>query len=201
MNSSDVFGLRFNTIPNGALEHCLLPAFAYTDYTSNCPVVTMSRFSQHASSAAKLLTEHKHTVSVAESSTGGLIAASLLSVPGASRYFMGGAVIYTAKSRLAFLDLNTERTRQLSPLTEEMALEFARAARAKLDTTWGIAELGVAGPGGTPYSDAVGISVIAISGPVDASVTIRTDSNDREKNMKEFSDAALLLLVETLAGN
>lgn len=161
----------------------------------------MSRFSQHASIAAKLLTEHKHTVSVAESSTGGLIAASLLSVPGASRYFMGGTVIYTIKSRREFLDLNMERVKQLNPLTEEMALEFARAVRAKLDTTWGIAELGVAGPGGTPYSDATGISVIALSGPVNASVTVKTQSNDREKNMKEFSDAALLLLVETLAGN
>ena len=54
----------------------------------------------------------------------------------------GGTVIYTIKSRLAFLDLDRERIKQLKPLTEEMALEFARAARAKLDTTWGIAELG-----------------------------------------------------------
>ena len=158
----------------------------------------MSRFSPHASSAAKLLTEHNHTVSVAESSTGGLIAASLLSVSGASRYFVGGTVIYTIKSRLAFLDLDRERTKQLKPLTEEMALEFARAARAKLDTTWGIAELGVAGPGGTPYSDATGISVIAISGPVDASVTVRTQSDDREENMSVFTDRALQLLVQTV---
>ena len=158
----------------------------------------MSRFSQHTNSAAKLLTEHNHSISVAESSTGGLIAASLLSVPGASRYFMGGTVIYTVKSRQEFLDLDRERIKKLKPLTEEMALEFARAARAKLDTIWGIAELGVAGPGGTPYSDAIGISVIAISGPVDASVTIRTDSDDREGNMETFTDKALQLLVQTL---
>jgi nicotinamide mononucleotide (NMN) deamidase PncC len=56
----------------------------------------------------------------------------------------------------------------------------------------------VAGPGGTPYSDAIGISVIAISGPVDASVTIRTDSDDREGNMETFTDKALQLLVQTL---
>ena len=114
---------------------------------------------------------------------------------------MGGTVIYTIKSRREFLDLDMERVKQLNPLTEEMALEFARAARAKLDTTWGIAELGVAGPGGTPYSDATGISVIALSGPVNASVTVKNQSNDREKNMKDFSDAALLLLVETLTDN
>ena len=161
-------------------------------------VATMSRFSPHASDAARLLSEHNHSISVAESSTGGLIAASLLSVPGASRYFVGGTVIYTIKSRLAFLDLDRERTKLLKPLTEEMAHEFARAARAKLDTTWGIAELGVAGPGKTPYSDATGISVIAISGPVDASVTVRTQSDNREKNMEAFTDRALRLLVQAL---
>ncbi|MDG1025229.1 MAG: CinA family protein [Gammaproteobacteria bacterium] len=159
----------------------------------------MSRFSLQASVAANLLIDHSHSISVAESSTGGLIAASLLSVPGASRYFMGGTVIYTIKSRRAFLDLDSEHIKTLKPLTEEMALEFARAARAKLDTTWGIAELGVAGPGGTPYSDAIGISVIAISGPVDGSVIIKTQSNDREENMQVFTDRALQLLVQTLA--
>jgi len=159
----------------------------------------MSRFSQHASSAAELLVEHGHSVSVAESSTGGLIAASLLSVPGASRYFVGGTVIYTIQSRLAFLDLDRERTKKHKPLTEGMALEFARAVRAKLDTTWGIAELGVAGPGGTPYSDATGISVIALSGPVDVSVSVTTQSDDREQNMEVFTDRALQLLVQTLA--
>jgi nicotinamide-nucleotide amidase len=175
-----------------------MPSLRYTDNLILYTVVTMSRFSQHTNSAAKLLTEHNYSISVAESSTGGLIAASLLSVPGASRYFMGGTVIYTVKSRQEFLDLDRERIKKLKPLTEEMALEFARAARAKLDTTWGIAELGVAGPGGTPYSDAIGISVIAISGPVDASVTIRTDSDDREGNMETFTDKALQLLVQTL---
>jgi len=160
--------------------------------------MSMFHFSPHAQTAATLLCELSHSISVAESSTGGMISASLLSVPGASRYFKGGAVIYTAKSRLAFLDLNRERTRQLSPLTEEMALEFAIAARAKLDTTWGIAELGVAGPGGTPYSDVIGISVIALSGPIDATVTIKTNSDNRAGNMATFTDRALQLLVDSL---
>jgi len=160
--------------------------------------MSMLYFSPHAQIAATLLCELSHSISVAESSTGGMISASLLSVPGASRYFKGGAVIYTAKSRLAFLDLNRERTRQLSPLTEEMALEFAIAARAKLDTTWGIAELGVAGPGGTPYSDVIGISVIALSGPIDATVTIKTNSDNRAGNMATFTDRALQLLVDSL---
>lgn len=158
----------------------------------------MPEFSPYAKQVAARLTELKHTVSVAESSSGGLIAASLLSVPGASRYFLGGSVIYTIKSRKAFLELDKERTSKLKPLTEEMALEFARAARAKLDSTWGIAELGVAGPGGTPYSDDSGISVIALSGPINTSLTIRTESNEREKNMTLFTEAALRLFDKTL---
>ena len=113
---------------------------------------------------------------------------------------MGGTVIYTIKSRRAFLNLDRERIKTLKPLTEEMALEFARAARAKLDTTWGIAELGGSrAGGGTPYSDAIGISVIAISGPVDGSVIVKTQSGDREENMEVFTDRALQLLVQTLA--
>jgi len=158
----------------------------------------MSRFSEHSSSAANLLTKHNHSISVAESSTGGLIAASLLSVPGASRYFIGGIIIYTASSRRAFLDLDINRVKKLKPLTEEMAFEFAKAARSKLDTTWGIAELGVAGPGSTPYIDTTGISVIALSGPINASVTIKTELNDREKNMELFTVSALQLLAQTL---
>ena len=87
------------------------------------------------------LTEREETVSVAESSTGGLISANLLSVPGASRYFQGGSIVYTLASRRAYLDLEKSRVEGLQPLTQAMVLEFARAARLKLNTTWGIAEL------------------------------------------------------------
>ena len=158
----------------------------------------MSCFSRHKQNAARLLLDQKQTISVAESSTGGLIAASLLSVPGASRYFMGGTVIYTIKSRRAFLELDRERIKHLEPLTEDMVMEFARATRKKLETTWGIAELGVAGPDSTPYSDETGVSVIVLSGPVDKAITVRTGHNDREKNMHELTDSAMQLIVSTL---
>ena len=100
-----------------------------------------------SSRIAKLLTESGESVSVAESSTGGLISANLLAVPGASSYFLGGSVVYTLASRRAFLDLDREKVKSLKPLTTGMAEAFAHAARLKLDATWGIAELGAAGPG------------------------------------------------------
>lgn len=145
-----------------------------------------------------MLSNSHATVSVAESSTGGLISANLLAVPGASRYFQGGSVVYTLASRRAYLDLDRERLADLKPLTEEMVQEFAHAARLKLETNWGIAELGAAGPAGTPYGHAPGISVIGISGPINRTITIETGSADREQNMLTFTEEALHLFAEVL---
>jgi PncC family amidohydrolase len=158
----------------------------------------MTTFSPLADQIGKRLILAKQTISVAESSTGGLIAANLLSVAGASAYFVGGSVVYSLKSRHAFLDLDRAKTKHLKPLTEAMVLEFAKAARRKLNTTWAIAELGAAGPAGTPYGHAAGTSVIGISGPLEATLTLATDSADRAENMQAFTSGALQLLLDTL---
>ena len=155
-------------------------------------------FSSVCDAIASKLVANAQSVSVAESSTGGLIAANLLSVAGASSYFRGGSVIYTRESRHAFLDLDVTKLKGLKPLTEPMVAEFAHAARLKLDATWGIAELGAAGPTGTPYGHAPGTSVIGISGPVNASIAVETFSENREENMVQFTEAALALFNMTL---
>ena len=155
-------------------------------------------FSTVCAAIASKLVANGQSVSVAESSTGGLIAANLLSVAGASSYFRGGSVIYTRESRHAFLDLDVIKLKGLKPLTEPMVAEFAHAARLKLDATWGIAELGAAGPKGTPYGHAPGTSVIGISGPLSASITVETASANREENMVQFTEAALTLFNTTL---
>ncbi len=155
-------------------------------------------FSDICNSIASQLTASGHTVSIAESSTGGLMAANLLSVSGASSYFKGGSVIYTRESRHAFLDLDLRKVKALEPLTEPMVAEFAQAARLKLDATWGIAELGAAGPSGTPYGHAAGTSVIGISGPISAALTVQTSITNREENMLRFTEAALELFSVTL---
>ena len=152
-----------------------------------------------AAGAATLLRERKETISVAESSAGGIISAGLLSVPGASAYYAGGTVIYTKASRKIFLELPMDELKGLKPLTGEMALVFARSIQRTMGSTWGIAELGVAGPGGTPYSDEVGISVIALAGPDEVNETVITGHDDREKNMFEFSSRAFQLIERTLA--
>ena len=155
-------------------------------------------FSETVNAIAELLIDRGDTVSVAESSTGGLISANLLSVPGASAYFQGGSVVYTRASRREFLDLDRDRVSRLKPLTEEMVAEFALAAREKLNTTWGIAELGAAGPAGTPYGHDAGVSVVAISGPRSISSTTRTSEDDRHRNMLAFTEAGLRLFRRAL---
>jgi len=155
-------------------------------------------FDEISSRIAKLLTERGESVSVAESSTGGLISANLLAVPGASSYFLGGSVVYTLASRRAFLDLDREKVKSLKPLTTDMVEAFAHAARLKLDATWGIAELGAAGPSGSPYGHGAGTSVIGITGPLTRSILIETNSNDRQANMEAFTQKALALFEETL---
>lgn len=153
---------------------------------------------QLGESVARCLRRTGQTVAVAESSTGGLLSASLLAVPGASAWFLGGSVVYTARSRRNILGIRAEDVAGLEPLTEAMAARFAGFARRQLDATWGIAELGVAGPTGARYGHPPGTSVIAIDGPVCRCASIRTGSADREDNMWRFTEAALALLEEAI---
>jgi nicotinamide-nucleotide amidase len=147
---------------------------------------------------AERLKHRGEMISIAESSTGGLISASLLATPGASAFFLGGTVVYTLASRRAFLDIDKARVKDLKPLTQEMVAEFASAARRKLDATWGLAELGATGPAASPYGHAAGTSVVGVSGPIDRNVTISTGSDDRGGNMTAFTLAALSHLLATL---
>ena len=138
------------------------------------------------------------TVAVAESSSGGLISAALLSVPGASAYYLGGAVVYTGKARMALMDLPREAVAGMRSSSEPYALLLARTARERLGATWGLSETGAAGPTGNPYGDAAGHTCLAVSGPLEFAVTLETGDADRAANMKAFSAAALRLLQNAL---
>src|SRR5438552_17410106 len=94
------------------------------------------------------LKERKETIGIAESSAGGLISAALLAVPGASAYFLGGAVIYTQAARRGLLGVPDEAVQGLRSSTEAYAVVKARAIRERLGTTWGLAETGATGPTG-----------------------------------------------------
>ncbi len=138
------------------------------------------------------------TVAVGESSAGGLVSAALLAQPGASAFFLGGAVVYTRQARAALLGITTEDMLGLRPATEAYALLLARRLRERLGATWGLAETGAAGPSGNSYGDAPGHSCFALAGPVEIARTIETGSGDRTQNMRLFGAAALMLLDEQL---
>src|SRR3954449_10366612 len=105
------------------------------------------------------------TIAIAESSTGGLISAALLSIGGASVYFRGGSVIYTAYARSGFLDIPNPLPAPIERAsTEPYALLLASTVRARLDAKWGLGETGAAGPTGNRYGDKAGHSCIAVAG-------------------------------------
>jgi nicotinamide-nucleotide amidase len=143
------------------------------------------------------------TVSVAESSTAGMISAALLAVPGASVYFIGGAIVYTRQSRTELLRVTEAEFAALTgitPSTEPYALLFARKIKERLSTTWAIGETGTAGPTGSRYGHAAGHSCVAVIGPNgERSLTVETGKDDRVDNMRAFSIAALDLLEKALA--
>jgi nicotinamide-nucleotide amidase len=140
------------------------------------------------------------TVAVSESAAGGLISAALLSVPGASAYYLGGGVIYTRKAMGALLELTPSKLDGVRSATEPMALLLAEAVKTRLGANWGLAETGASGPTGNRYGDAAGHVCLAISGPKKVSRVLETGSSDRVANMVAFANAALELLEDSLLG-
>src|ERR1043165_6258560 len=129
-----------------------------------------------AEKAAKLLVDRKQTIAISESSTGGLISAALLAVPGASAYFLGGAVVYTRRARVALLGITDETMTGMRSASEPYAALCAATVRERHRSTWGLAETGATGPTGTRYGDAAGHSCIAIAGPSQRVITLETGS-------------------------
>ena len=149
--------------------------------------------------AARLIAR-KETIAIAESSTGGLVSAALLALPGASAYFVGGAVVYTKASRAGLMGVTEADMAGLRPSTEAYALLLARRARERMGATWGVAETGATGPTGNRYGDAAGHTCIAVVGPSERAITLETGSADRRSNMDAFAKRVLELLLETISG-
>src|ERR1700675_4617165 len=106
-----------------------------------------------AEKIAVMLKDRRENVAVAESTTGGLISAALLSVPGASAYFIGGAVVYTLKARRPMLDVPDSAFAGIKSVTEEGAMILARAARKRFEVTWSMAEIGASAPTGNQHRE------------------------------------------------
>jgi nicotinamide-nucleotide amidase len=160
----------------------------------------MKAFLPAAETIAQRLIVRRETIAIAESSTGGLIAAALLAVPGASAYFLGGAVVYTKSSRTALLGIGDTDMAGLRPATEAYALLLARRVRERHGAIWAVGETGATGPTGNRYGDPAGHTCIAVCGPAERAITLRTGSAERLSNMDAFAKRALDLLADVIPG-
>jgi len=152
-----------------------------------------------AETIAARLKARKETIAIAESSTGGLISAALLAMPGASAYFLGGGVVYTRQAKQLLLAIDDAAIAQFRAATEGHALVLARAARARFNATWALAETGATGPTGNRYGDPAGHTCFALVGASEKAVTLKTGKDDRVENMRLFAAAGLKLLADAIA--
>jgi PncC family amidohydrolase len=144
------------------------------------------------------LKDRRETIAIAESSTGGLISAALLSVPGASAYFLGGAVVYTRQARSALVGISEADMAGMRAASEPYAALLARTIRERHGAIWGLSETGATGPAGNRYGDPAGHTCIGLSGPVERALTLRTGSADRQPNMRAFATRAFEELLAAL---
>ena len=149
---------------------------------------------------ASLLRDRGEKVAVADGATGGLIAASLLTVPGALDFFVGGGVVYSFRARDVLFDLPREAFKGMRGASEDYALLQARAIRENFGADWGLAESGSVGGSSHPTGAPAGRSCAALVGPPgEFTRVIETGSDDRIANMQAFTRNAIDLLEDTLA--
>jgi nicotinamide-nucleotide amidase len=147
--------------------------------------------------AAKLI-ERRQTIAVAESSTGGLISASLLAVPGASAYFLGSAVVYTRDARRILMDIPDEAMKGIRSASEPYAKLLASQIRRRFSSDWGLSETGATGPTGNRYGDAAGHSCMAVAGPAESVFTLARQHAGVRVNGAEFFAAESIAVIVRL---
>ncbi|MFN2100488.1 CinA family protein [Altererythrobacter sp. MF3-039] len=148
---------------------------------------------------AALLRRREEKVAVADGATGGLLAASLLTVPGALDFFVGGGVVYSLRARDVLFDLPREAYRGMRGTSEEYAVLQARAIRDNFGADWGLAESGSVGGSTHPTGAPAGRSCAAVAGPHGEWTQVtETSLDDRIANMEAFARATLGLLEQTL---
>lgn len=148
---------------------------------------------------ANALRDRGEKIAVADGATGGLIAASLLTVPGALDFFVGGGVVYSFRARDVLFDQPREAYKGMRGASEDYALLQARSIRDNFHAEWGIAESGSVGGSSHPSGAPAGRSCVAVVSPVGEWVHVTETGNDeRIANMEAFAKAALEFLENVL---
>jgi nicotinamide-nucleotide amidase len=142
----------------------------------------------------QLLRSEGETLAIAESCTGGTLARMLTSVPGASDYFIGGAIAYSNKVKTELLSVEEDMIHQKNVVSREVAEEMALGARRRFASDWAISTTGVAGPGGGTDTHPVGLIYVAVAGSNGCKSIELKLGKRRESNMDMASFAGLNLL-------
>ncbi|KAG7661275.1 uncharacterized protein J8A68_005167 [[Candida] subhashii] len=168
---------------------------------------------------AEILRSRNQTLAISEAACGGLISAYIVSVPGASNFYIGGKLVYSLKQRLKLSGWSEEEISNYMGPSQQVALKLARTAKYELGSTYVLSETGYAGPSNDLHisngdddkedtkgktesddkSQSVGTVYIGLSGPDgEVSTWKNTGSVDRSKNMTEFAKLGLEFLLEQL---
>jgi nicotinamide-nucleotide amidase len=147
-----------------------------------------------AAGAVHRLVERNETLATAESLTGGLVAATIVEIPGVSAVFRGGLVVYATELKHALAGVPEDLLKERGPVDPDVALALAAGARERCAADWGVATTGVAGPepqDGKP----VGLIYVAVAGPPGATVReLRLDGS-----RAEVRSAAVVAVLRLLA--
>ena len=147
-----------------------------------------------ASSIIERLVARAETLAVAESLTGGLLAATIVEVAGASAAFRGGLIVYATPLKATLAGVDAQLLDDRGPVDPEVARQLANGARTRCEATWGLATTGVAGP--TPQNGiAVGTVFVAVAGP-DGSDVRELRLNGGRSAIRQRSVAEALALLE-----
>jgi nicotinamide-nucleotide amidase len=131
------------------------------------------------------------TLAVAESCTGGLLAERITSIPGSSRYFIGGAVVYSNELKTALADVPPQLIAEHGAVSSQVATALAEGIRSKCKTTFGIGVTGVAGPGGGSLEKPIGLVFTALADGKKTEVVERTFPGDRDRIRRWATQQAL----------
>lgn len=152
-----------------------------------------------AADALRRLAERGQTLASAESLTGGLLAASIVDVPGASAVFRGGLVTYATDLKRSLAGVPAGLLAARGPVDPDVALALAEGVRVRCGADWGVATTGVAGPD-SQHGIPVGTVYVAVAGPDASEVRSLAVAGDRAAVRHGAVTAALTLLVGMLTG-
>lgn len=155
---------------------------------------------------AQILRSQNQTLAISEAACGGLLSAYLVSIPGASDFYIGGKHVYSVRQRLRLSGWSNEEISGYVGPSKQVALKLARTTKYDLGSTYVLSETGFAGPTTDLHlqtslnlDSGVGTVYFGVSGPTgDYASESSTGSGERSTNMTEFARLGLEFLLKTL---